>query len=472
MRSIRKTITLSTLLWVGLLTAAGQMIIDRTVNHWLTSQFDNALEAKARALVTLTKNDGVEVELDFADEFMPEFESPTEPQYFELFLGDGSLLERSNSYDGYPESTFGDQPIEVRFSDLELPDGRDGRQIAIRFIPQIEDKALRLLIPEAERPRALLRVSRERESLDQVRTQFHLLIIGITLVILIAVALTVTRAINAGLRPLVEIRDAISRISPRAIDRRVASEGQPVELEPIAIQFNHVLEEIEKAFIREREFSADVAHELRTPVSEIRSLAEVGLRWPDEKDIRSYFGDIHESAKNLDRLIENLLFLCRSEEGSIELNIETLDLEQLLQNTARGLATELEENSVGIDLPPPPLPTVRLDAQWLEMILRNLLYNGIVHGMRDSKITVRCETSGKRCALEIENPMQEPLSKDDLEQIFNRFWRKDSARKTGRHAGIGLSLVKAYADLMQLEVTATITAQNNFRIRLVGIPLA
>ena len=63
MRSIRKTITLSTLLWVGLMTAAGQVIIDRAVNHWLTSQFDNALEAKARALVTLTKNDGNEVEL-------------------------------------------------------------------------------------------------------------------------------------------------------------------------------------------------------------------------------------------------------------------------------------------------------------------------------------------------------------------------------------------------------------------------
>ncbi len=190
MRSISKTITLTTIIWVGLILAIGQVVVDAVVSKWLTDQFDVAMESKARALVTLTKNDGREVEMDFADEFMPEFEAPANPEYFYLFLGDGTLLERSNSFEDRPESRFRDQAAEVKITDLRLPDGRKGRQISIKFIPQIEDEndegddVLLARFPMEERPRAILRTSRERESLDLTRQRFHLLIIGITLVIL------------------------------------------------------------------------------------------------------------------------------------------------------------------------------------------------------------------------------------------------------------------------------------------------
>ena len=139
MRSLSKTITVSTIFWVALILAIGQIVVDRVAENLLLNQFDVALESKARALVTLTKYDGTEVELDFADEFMPEFEAPENPEYFELFLGNGNLLERSHSFDGYPASRFSDQVDEVLFSDLKLADGRAGRLVSIKFIPQIED---------------------------------------------------------------------------------------------------------------------------------------------------------------------------------------------------------------------------------------------------------------------------------------------------------------------------------------------
>jgi signal transduction histidine kinase len=156
---------------------------------------------------------------------------------------------------------------------------------------------------------------------------------------------------------------------------------------------------------RERQFSSDVTHELRTPVSEIRALSEVGLRWPDEKDIRSYFNDIHESSQHLDRLI------------------------------------------------------------------KNLLSNAISHSPPGSRIYIEAEMNAKQCAILFSNPMADPLSSVDLEMIFNRFWRKDRARETGRHAGIGLSLVRSYVDLMGLEVSASIS-DNRFRIRLTGLELS
>jgi signal transduction histidine kinase len=471
-RSLSKTTTVSTILWVALILAAGQIVVDRVVGNLLLNQFDTALESKARALVTLTKFDGTEVELDFADEFMPEFEAPENPEYFELFLGDSSLVERSHSFEGYPESQFSDQSDEVLNSDLKLPDGRAGRRVSIKFVPQIEDKELRKTIAMENRPRAILRVSRERETLDQTLIRFHFLLAGISIVVLFAVMLSVTRAVKRGLEPLIQIKNDISQISPHTLDRRITTEGQPKELEPIATQFNLVLAEIEKALNREREFSSDVAHELRTPVSEIRSLAEVGLRWPDEKDIHSYFADIYDSSRQLDRVIENLLHLCRSEEGSIEVEINAIKLDQLIEKVCQGLAEETAEREITIELPQTKLSIVLADAQWLELILQNLIFNAISHSPNGATVTLTAESVSGYCKLKIENPMEEPLSSENLDMIFKRFWRKDAARKTGRHAGIGLSLVKSYVKLMDLDVHASISDDNKFRITLSRLEIA
>lgn len=496
MRSISKTITVTIIISIGLILALGQVAIDFAVTRWLTEQFDTAMEARARALVTLTKFDGSEVELDFADEFMPEFEAPAEPQYFELFLGDGSLLERSHSFDEnpalrsadqpdraaptghrFPGFGFEDQSDEVVFTDLRLPDGRMGRRVAIKFIVQIEneDELLEDLledqIPLQDRPRAIVRFSRERESLDRTRQHFHLFIIGITLIILLAVVVSVPRLTRAGLRPLIRMKDEIGAITPQTMDHRVTDRGQPIEIEPIASQFNLVLDEIEKAFIRERQFSSDVAHELRTPVAEIRSLAEVGLRWPDEKDIRTYFGDIHESAQHLDRLIENLLYLCRSEEGNIEIVVGDVDLGKLLDEIRASLAAECESRAIRIDPPANAPPVVVADPQWLELILQNLLSNAVSHSPNGANLGIEIDADGGYCRLEIHNPMAIPLTAEDIDHVFQRFWRKDTARETGRHAGIGLSLVKSYADLMGFDIDAWV-ADGRFHIALSRIEVS
>ena len=472
MRSISKTITISTILSVGLILAAGQMVVDRVVSNWILQQFDDALEARARALVTLTKYDGKQVELDFADEFMPEFEAPENPDYFVLYLvdgvsGDGQLLEKSHSFAGHTEPQLDGQAEEVNITDVTLPDGRSGRRISIKFIPQIDDdyKALRTSIAPEDRPRAILRVSSERETLDQEIQQFHLIILGISFVVLVAVMVSVSRATIKGLAPLIQIKTEISQISPDSIDRRITSHNQPVELEPIANQFNLVLEKIESAFIREREFSSDVAHELRTPVSEIKSLAEVGLRWPDEKDIKSYFADIYDSSRQLDRLIENLLHLCRSEDGDIELQLEPVKLDEIIDKVLLGISSETSERKIAIRRATGPMPTILIDAQWFELILHNLLFNAVSHSNDGSVVTIKVSSGADFCTLEIENPMAIPLSDQDLSMIFKRFWRKDSARETGRHAGIGLSLVKSFVDLMSLEVSVR-TSQDLFCVRL------
>ena len=111
------------------------------------------------------------------------------------------------------------------------------------------------------------------------------------------------------------------------------------------------------------------------------------------------------------------------------------------------------------------------DNQWLELVLQNLIFNAVSHSPSGATITLTATTDADYCGLELENPMEDPLSAQDLDLIFKRFWRKDAARETGRHAGIGLSLVKSYVDLMDLKVHATIS-DNNFCISLSGLKVA
>ena len=471
MRSIKNNIVLFTLLCVIATLLAGQIFVDRIISGWLEQQFDDALESKARALVTLTKSTGDEVELDFADEFMPEFELSPDAEYFDVFLQNGTLLERSHSFAGHGDSRFSDQESAIQLNDIVLPDGREGRQISIKFIPQIQDKALREKYPEEAREKVIIRISRERDSLNNILLQLHSLIIGIGLVVVISVMFGVTRAINKGLLPLIRIKNEIAQISPRSIDRRLDTENQPIELVPIATQFNLVLSEIEKALMRERQFSSDVAHELRTPVSEIRSLAEVGLRWPEEKDVSTYFSDIHQSACHLDSTISNLLHLCRCDEGQFEIEISEVPLDQLIDKNCTQLAYESRRKNISFELPKQRLPTLLADVNWFGLLLFNLISNAIAHSPSNARVKIDVITSSDRCAIEIKNPMIDCLSKADLSHIFDRFWRKDSARTTGEHAGIGLALVKSYSSCLNMGVDASVSDDNIFKIRLSNIKI-
>lgn len=471
MRSIRNSITRFTLLCVIVTLLTGQIFVDRIISNWLEQQFDDSLESRARALVTLTKSTGEEVELDFADEFMPEFESSIDAEYFEVFLEGGTLLERSHSFEGYGASHFNDQEDAIQIRNNVLPDGREGRLISIKFIPQIQDKSLRQQYPEEEREKVIVRVSRERESLNQILLQLHTLIIGIGFILVISIMIGVNRAVNKGLQPLIRIKDEIGQISPKSIDRRLNIENQPIELEPIATQFNLVLSEIENALVRERQFSSDVAHELRTPVSEIRSLAEVGLRWPEEKEVSTYFADIHQSSCHLDSMISNLLHLCRCDEGQFEVEISEVQLDQLIDKNCAQLAFESSRKNISFDLPKQRLPTLLADVNWFGLLLFNLISNAIAHSPSNAHVKIDVITSSDRCAIEIKNPMLDCLSKSDLSHIFDRFWRKDSARTTGEHAGIGLSLVKSYSNCLNMGVEASVSDGNMFNIRLSNIKI-
>ena len=471
MKSIRLTTTVLTVACIVVIMMAGLLIIDNVLSSWLEERFDDALHAKALALVTLTKSNGVEVEMDFADEFMPEFSSLDNPEYFELYLQSGILLERSRSFDPTHVGNFNEPTADINFADITLPDGRVGRKVVVKFMPQIEDKTLRSKYPEESRQNAIIVLSHERKTLDDLLSKFHWLIGGMGFLVVLIISFAVIKSIKAGLVPLDEIAKNISRITPESLNVPIDTENQPDELKSIATQFNLVLTEIEKALSRERQFSSDVAHELRTPVSEMLALSEVGMRWPDVKEATSYFTDIHESSRHLDQLISNLLHLSRCEEGQIDIQISEVRLDSLLENFCSKLTFEANAKNIEYCLPDKKIPRLLVDENWLGLIFLNLLTNAIAHSPANSQIEVKFLSEEDRGSIQIKNPMIQTLSADDLNHIFERFWRKDLARTSGKHIGIGLALVKSYANHLGLKVKASVDQNNKFCIKVSNIKL-
>jgi len=138
-RSLRGRLTLLLIAGVGALLLLAAITVRWMIGRWLESEFDGALLTKARVLVTLTKQDALEVELDFADEYMPEFQRQLNPEYFQLWLDDDSVLERSDSMAGKDLARGGALSSAPGYRSIELPDGRSGRQVQVDFVPQVED---------------------------------------------------------------------------------------------------------------------------------------------------------------------------------------------------------------------------------------------------------------------------------------------------------------------------------------------
>ncbi len=138
MRSLRGRLTLWLLIGMGLLLAAGGLVLNRAIGSRLRREYDEGLIDKAESLKTLTEQQAGRILLESADVGMPEFEAKENPDYFQIWPSNGSAVLRSRSLGSRDLPRSEGPPGRPRLSDLTLPDGRHGRQVAITFRPRLE----------------------------------------------------------------------------------------------------------------------------------------------------------------------------------------------------------------------------------------------------------------------------------------------------------------------------------------------
>lgn len=250
-----------------------------------------------------------------------------------------------------------------------------------------------------------------------------------------------------GMRPLEEITRAAQRITADQLHERIDPTRWPKELTPLATAFDEMLTRLEDSFTRLSQFSADLAHELRTPINSLMGEAEVALsrvRTPDE--YRQVLESGLEEYGKLSRMVDSLLFLARAESTEIRIEQSRLDARKEIQAVREFYDAVAEEQ--GIVVRCEGEASLIADSVLLRRAISNLLSNAFKYTPSGGTITLSVRQSEDRCVEVIVKDIGAGIAPEHLPRIFDRFYRADPARS--RHpqgTGLGLAIVKSIMDL-------------------------
>jgi len=271
-----------------------------------------------------------------------------------------------------------------------------------------------------------------------------------------------------GLRPLANMGATVSHIKASTLDVRVDPSGQPSELTTLALSFNDMLSRLEDAFSRISRYSADIAHELRTPLHNLRNATEVALtraRTPDE--YRDVLASCLEECVRLSRLIESLMFIARAENPQTTIQREPVNVSQELEQLADFYSAAAAESGISIALHAENNVTASLDRDLFQRAVANLIENAIKYSPTGSTIDVSARIADKALQVDIADSGR-GIPSEHLPRVFDRFYRVDQTRtkKTGG-LGLGLAIVQTIAQLHQGKVEIQSQVGVGTKVRLI-----
>jgi len=309
------------------------------------------------------------------------------------------------------------------------------------FIGREQTFALPFPEPESLQALVALDVSHHVHFLDQVRLHLWL---GVALAAAFA-ALLGWVAARQGLAPLKRITSTSRRLSAEQLGERIDAQDAPTELRDLAEAFNGMLDRLEASFQRLSEFSADIAHELRTPVSNLMTETQVALSRSRSAD--EYRETLHSNLEEFDRLarmISDMLFLAKADNGLLPRPAESVRLESEAEALVEFYEALAEERGVRLQIT--GAATVPGDRLMLRRALSNLLSNAIRHTPPGGMVEIRIATANGQATLAVRNPGM-PIPPDRLPLLFERFHRVDGSRSgQGEGAGLGLAITRSIVE--------------------------
>jgi len=300
-------------------------------------------------------------------------------------------------------------------------------------------------IRAAENGRAyVIQVAQDRSVDEQFEREFGLLVavvLGCGIFASAIIAITVTRR---GLRPLNDMTGSLRRVGPNRLHERVPPAEWPRELQPVAIAFDDMLDRLEDSFTRLSQFSADLAHELRTPLANIRGEAEVALTRP--RSPNEYAAILESSVMECERLsavIDNLLFLARAEAAESRVNCVHFEGRAAIERIAAYNEAIAEERHLQIICA--GQGEVYADPVLFGRAVSNLVDNAVRFTPDGGRIEISLRSTQEHAEIAVEDTGC-GIAAEHISRVLDRFYRVDASRSS-EGTGLGLALVKSIADL-------------------------
>jgi two-component system heavy metal sensor histidine kinase CusS len=281
------------------------------------------------------------------------------------------------------------------------------------------------------------------------------------------------RIARHGTRPVRTIAATARRIRPAHLGERIVARGLPAELRELADTFNGMLDRLEDAFARLARFSADIAHELRTPVNNLRGEVEVALTRPrPPEEYRDVLGSCLEECGRLARLIDSLLFLARAENPERRINRENVDVGGEFEGVRAFYEASAAEANVRLSVESPPGLAASLDRALFRRAVANLADNALSHTPAGGAVTLAALPDGEGVRVVVSDTGR-GIPAEHLPYVFDRFYRADAARPSDRgNAGLGLAIVKGIAELHGGTATVASEPGHGTRVTLTFPPPA
>jgi two-component system heavy metal sensor histidine kinase CusS len=283
--------------------------------------------------------------------------------------------------------------------------------------------------------------SQGTELLAEYRRQLWLVLCA-SLVLCSGIGYAIARS---GMQPIKRIELTAARIRSMTLHERIDLAGLPTELAGLASTFNHMLDRLEASFQQVSHFSDNVAHELRTPINNLRGELEVALsKQRSGEDYRGILASGLEECDKITRLVQSLLFLARTEDNPDALQRESVDVSNELAAMEDFFGATAAEAGIELRISHPPRLTVEVHRTLFQQALGNLVSNALAHTPRGGRVTISASSSNDNDGVIISvADTGKGIAAEHLPHIFERFYRVDLIQSgKGGNTGLGLAVVK------------------------------
>ena len=442
MRSLKGTLYRGVILGAAVVLLVAGTILYLLVNRQLIHQLDETLTDKALMLALSVEEKHYGLEVDIEEMRTEDMEEAESPEYLHIGFLDGRTIHRSEALENVNIIAFPGPVLEPIHQWYRLPDGTRLRSVLFSFTPEVDleeedlesvarDTGIIVDTMAAHGDHIVIQLFKDTEQHSRFMEIFLLMLIATGLGSIGVLSFTVWQTIKRGAEPINKLASSIEHISDDDLAIRLDEVAVLEELAPIVHKFNLFLERLEKGFNRERGFTSDAAHELRTPLAGLKSTIEVALaKRRDGEEYRETLESALDIVKQLENLVNSLLALARLESGQETVKGSEVSLERCIRDAWKACNEDAEEKQVAasFDLTNGTLATI--DRNLFSQVLDEIFRNAVYYVDRGGTIRIGLDSHKGNTRIWVSNTGSK-VSAVEAGRVFDRFWNRSRSIRSG-----------------------------------------